>query len=135
MNAYLADWEGRGFEALAEDFGLHGHEREELEAGFEVLHAYYSYENYSGEAFVILRSRADGSLWEVNGSHCSCHGLDGQWDLEPTAIEALLVRHAARELPGLDAQGGHWIEALMESHALSDEIGCAHAPSARQQAL
>jgi hypothetical protein len=25
----------------------------------------------------------------VNGSHCSCHGLEGQWEPEETSMKAL----------------------------------------------
>lgn len=56
-----------------------------------VLYASYTYENYSWSAFVLFRD-ADGQLYEVNGSHCSCFGLEGQWDPEPTSMEALEKR-------------------------------------------
>lgn len=55
--------------------------------GIEILLAYYLYEDYTGLAFVLFRK--DGKLYEVNGSHCSCYGLEGQWDPEETTIEAL----------------------------------------------
>lgn len=62
---------------------------EQLES-VEILYAYYSYEDYSGDAHVIFRK--DGKLYEVNGSHCSCYGLEGQWEPEETSVEALLFR-------------------------------------------
>jgi hypothetical protein len=52
-----------------------------------VLFASYSYENYSGDAWVLFEK--DGNLYEVNGSHCSCYGLEGQWDYEPVVLEEL----------------------------------------------
>jgi hypothetical protein len=58
--------------------------------GVEVLLASYGYENYSGDAFVLFQR--DGKLFEVNGSHCSCYGLEGQWEPEETSKEALLQR-------------------------------------------
>ena len=56
----------------------------------EVLLASYSYENYSGDAFVLFKR--DGKLYEVNGGHCSCYGLEGQWEPEETSIESLRHR-------------------------------------------
>ncbi|MCX6096816.1 MAG: hypothetical protein NT125_08960, partial [Candidatus Bipolaricaulota bacterium] len=48
------------------------------------------YEDYWGSAFVLLAR--DGRLYEVNGSHCSCFGLEGQWALEETVLEELANR-------------------------------------------
>lgn len=58
--------------------------------GAEILFAYYMYEDYSGTAFVLFRR--DGKLYEVNGGHCSCYGLEGQWEPEETFVEAILER-------------------------------------------
>ena len=60
--------------------------------------ASYTYENYSGDAFVLFRK--NGKLYEVNGSHCSCYGLgeesiggsESQWQPEETTIESLKHR-------------------------------------------
>lgn len=57
--------------------------------GIEVLLASYNYEDYSGDAFVLFRR--DGKLWRVDGGHCSCMGLEGQW--EPTETDIELLRH------------------------------------------
>ena len=59
--------------------------------GCEVLLARYSYENYSGDAFVVFRD-ADGALFEVVGGHCSCNGLEGQWEPTPLTLDALRLR-------------------------------------------
>ena len=53
----------------------------------EILLAWYGGETYEGQAFVLFRK--DGKLWEVNGGHCSCYGLEGQWEPEETTLEAL----------------------------------------------
>lgn len=58
----------------------------------EILLASYTYENYSGYAFVLYRDKTDGKLYEVNGSHCSCYGLEGQWSPEDTTVEVLRHR-------------------------------------------
>ena len=56
----------------------------------DVLFAYYSYEDYSGTAFVLYKKGR--KLFEAHGSHCSCDGLEGQWHPEETTWEALDMR-------------------------------------------
>jgi hypothetical protein len=55
-----------------------------------ILFASYSYIDYYGNAFVLFER--DGKLFEVNGSHCSCYGLEGQFEPEETTLEALKHR-------------------------------------------
>lgn len=55
-----------------------------------ILFASYSCANYSGEAFVLFEQ--DGKLFEVNGSHCSCYGLEGQFEPEEVNLEVLKHR-------------------------------------------
>jgi hypothetical protein len=72
--------------AVANDFDI----EEAVLEGCRLLLAYYNYEDYSGEAFVLFER--EGQLYEVNGSHCSCHGLEGQWRPEETSVTALRYR-------------------------------------------
>lgn len=58
--------------------------------GINILFASYGYANYSGNAFVLFEK--EGKLFEVNGGHCSCYGLEGQFDPEETTLEALRHR-------------------------------------------
>lgn len=67
-----------------------------------VLLAYYDYIDYSGESFVLFEK--DNKLFEVNGGHCSCHGLEGQWDPEETSISELRHRLKNGTL-GIDYDG------------------------------
>lgn len=60
--------------------------------GCEIIFAYYTYEDYSGEALVILRHPQTGVFYEVNGGHCSCYGLEEQWEMEETTLDAMLKR-------------------------------------------
>lgn len=55
-----------------------------------VIAALYGYESYEGSAVVLVVR--DGKLYEANGSHCSCNGLEDQWGLEETTVEALRMR-------------------------------------------
>ena len=56
----------------------------------KILLAWYGYGDYDGSAFVLFER--DGKLYEVNGGHCSCYGLEEQWDPEETSVEALRHR-------------------------------------------
>jgi hypothetical protein len=88
---FLHDWASvnwrsqTGVEAMAYDFRI---EQSQLK-GVQVLLAAYTYEDYAGSAFVLFRRR--GKLYEVNGSHCSCYGLEGQWD--PTEVTKKELMH------------------------------------------
>ena len=53
----------------------------------KILFASYGYANSSGDAWVLFEK--DGKLFEVNGSHCSCYGLEGQFEPEETDLKAL----------------------------------------------
>lgn len=55
-----------------------------------ILFASYEDENYSGDAFVLFEE--NGELFEVNGSHCSCYGLEGQWTPEEVTLTVLEQR-------------------------------------------
>jgi len=55
-----------------------------------ILFAWYGQGDYDGSAFVLFER--DGELYEVNGGHCSCYGLEDQWDPELTSVEALKHR-------------------------------------------
>ena len=55
-----------------------------------ILFASYSTGNYEGDAWVLFEE--NGELFEVSGSHCSCYGLEGQWDREPVVLEELKNR-------------------------------------------
>lgn len=83
-NVYFGDWE-----CLDDMLGSFGIGKEEVK-GYKVLYAWYEYADYSGSAFVLLKKGR--KLYEVNGGHCSCYGLEGQFDLEETSAEAILKR-------------------------------------------
>lgn len=55
--------------------------------GVDIILAWYKDEDYSGDAFVLFER--DGRLYEVHGGHCSCYGLEGQWEPEETSLVAL----------------------------------------------
>jgi hypothetical protein len=77
------DWDGRvGLDAMKRDFEIN----DEHLVGVNILLATYTYEHYEGSAFVLFER--GGDLFEVYASHCSCYGLEGQWEPKPvTAME------------------------------------------------
>jgi hypothetical protein len=91
---YLHDWSETGLEGLKYDFMISDADLQ----GVNILLASYTYEDYSGYAFVLFEK--NGKLYEVNGSHCSCYGLETedishgetQWQPEETTKEALIHR-------------------------------------------
>jgi hypothetical protein len=55
-----------------------------------IILATYGHESYEGYAFVLYEK--DGEFYEVNGSHCSCYGLEGQWSPEETTLADIAHR-------------------------------------------
>lgn len=99
MATYLHDWAEGGEAEMLSDFGI----GPEALAGAKVLVASYTYEDYTGDAYVLFER--GGKLWEVHGSHCSCYGLSQQdyeytpgtqWEPEETTAEAILAREVCR---------------------------------------
>ena len=60
-----------------------------------ILFASYSYADYSGDAWVLFEK--DGKLYEVNGGHCSCYGLEGQWEPEEVNLKEIENRIRGKE--------------------------------------
>lgn len=58
-----------------------------LDADVNILLAFYEYEDYEGDAYVLFEQQ--GQLFEVHGSHCSCYGLENQWEPEIISLEYL----------------------------------------------
>jgi len=83
-NVFLGDWSNTS--DVINDFGV-----TEVEVdGYNIIVAAYETGSYEGSAFVLLEK--DGKYFEVNGGHCSCYGLEGQWELEEVPEVALKHR-------------------------------------------
>lgn len=76
------------FEDVDDVVRNYGQKAQELHEGI-VIHADYTYEDYSGSSYVLYWK--DGKFYEVYGSHCSCFGLEDQWDPEETTLVELLA--------------------------------------------
>ncbi len=70
--------------------------RKKLE-NMEIVIAYESVGSWGcdSSSFFLLKHKETGILFEIHGSHCSCHGFEGQLELEETNIEALKHRVAS----------------------------------------
>lgn len=80
---FLHDFAGQTTEYVMKEFSA-THTTEKL------LIASYTYEDYSGSAWVLFSK--DGKLYEVYGSHCSCYGLEDQWTPEEVCLPELVNR-------------------------------------------
>ena len=96
----------------------------------DVLIATYEQEDYEGSAFVLFTD--GGRLFEVNGSHCSCYGLEDCWRPEETSWEALAIR---RDLSGRDAREALQEQRKAEIAKARDRIVTVEARSARAIAI
>ncbi len=79
---YLNDWKNSNQDEIFDRFVVGKDER-----NVSILFATYNYENWLGDAFLIVEK--DGKLFEVHAEHCSCYGLEGQFTLEETNIKAI----------------------------------------------
>lgn len=126
----LNDWKDAERNDVLRDFLRYGdkdHEEEfEIFDGVDILFASYGYQNYQGDAFVLFEQ--EGNLFEVNGSHCSCYGLEGQWDPTPVSVEELEHRLKNGHLGKDEYTGNHFAEELEAflieyKHKASEERG------------
>jgi hypothetical protein len=84
MNTFYGNWECK--EDVARDFAV---DIEDLKK-VKILFAWYSYEDYSGSAFVLFKKGR--KLYEVHGGHCSCNSLEDQWEPTEVTVAELLYR-------------------------------------------
>lgn len=80
--------------------------------GINILFASYGCANYEGDAFVLFEK--EGKLFEVNGGHCSCYGLEGQFSPEETTLEALNHRLINGKMGQDDYSGNEFANELKQ---------------------
>lgn len=92
MAKFLNDWNTETpLEDMANDFEINVKELESI----NIIVASYTYVEYTGDAFVLFEK--NGTFYEVNGSHCSCYGLENQWEPEEVTIDELERRFTPSE--------------------------------------
>lgn len=82
--------------------------------------AWYGYGDYCGSSLVVFEK--DGQLFEVNGSHCSCYGLEDQWSPEETSWAALAMRDISGGCDG-SAAAREALQKLVAAHTIASEAG------------
>jgi len=65
------------------------------ETDIEILFAAYWPGDYSGDAAVIYYRKSTGKYYEAYGGHCSCYGLEGQWERDEEIVAKELVKRIA----------------------------------------
>lgn len=85
-----------------------------------ILFASYGTDNYSGDAWVLFEK--NNKLYEVNGSHshCSCYGLEGQWEPEEVSLLELEDRLTNGTFGEDDYSGNEFKSELMEFLGISN---------------
>ena len=87
-------------EDVGREFELSDQELSDLYRA-KIIIAWYTYECYEGEAYVLYE--LDGVLYEVEGYHCSCYGLEGQWNPTETNVET--VKHISEKGTRYNGEG------------------------------
>jgi len=101
---------GESYESLLEEWEI----AESDVKDEEILFAHYGLGSYCGSAFVVLER--DRKPFEVNGSHCSCCGLEGQWEPEETTWAALAMKKPEHILDLAEPDAIEAFKALVANH-------------------
>jgi hypothetical protein len=83
MGVYTGNFDWSGWADVCNDFRMNEPEPE------EVLVADYDGGGYDGSAYVAYRN--GDKYYTVHGSHCSCYGLEDQWEPEEYTKEQLIA--------------------------------------------
>lgn len=65
------------------------------DADIEILYANYEQPSYEGYATVVYYRKSTGKYYEAYGSHCSCYGLENQWEGDEEIVAVELVKRIA----------------------------------------
>lgn len=76
----------------AEDVFNNFYVSEDIQKDIQIIYADYECENYEGYSTVFFFNRKDGKYYENYGSHCSCYGLENQWNPEEIVFKELEKR-------------------------------------------
>lgn len=98
---FVENWAGKDWTAVQGAF------RMDAPQPHEVLVACYDSESCEGCAHVLYRNGT--SYFYVKGSHCSCFGLEEQWDPEEYTLETLvsMLERSSGGIHGFCGRNGH----------------------------
>ena len=109
---YLHNWSCK--EDVISDFN-----NDDIYHNQNILFASYGTDNYEGDAFVLYES--EGLLYEVNADHCSCYGLEGQFDPRETTLIELRHRLLNGRFGTDDWSDNCFAQELREFLGIQDE--------------
>lgn len=91
-----------------------------LERKPRYVNAFYNQDGYEGSACVVYAYNKMGPYYVVEGGHCSCHGLEGQWNPEEVSIEYInRVFHENRySNAGVYVTMREWVHALRRTRVM-----------------
>lgn len=69
-----------------------GNFRKEDDPDIQILYANYQEEYYEGYASVVYYRKSTKKYYEAYGSHCSCFGLEDQWDGDEEIVPTELLK-------------------------------------------
>lgn len=131
MSKYVGSWDN--FDEMISDWEIPADKIVPI-SDADVIVAAYGGGAYEGAAFVLFKH--DGKLYEVNGSHCSCFGLEGQWNPEETFYETLAKRDPEYTFDTIDDGCKVWAEMLEEVKAMmGDSIDVDSISRSKTEAL
>ena len=70
--------------------------REDFSSQYLIFFQEYTYEDYSGSGYVFGYDKEKLQFFECFGSHCSCYGLENQFDAELCTEEELIELYDRR---------------------------------------
>lgn len=79
----LNDWRNKPLSVVMDAFCVDAEKFGE----YEILLASYDDGGHEGRAYVLAYK--DGKYYEIHASHCSCYGLEYQWDPEECTYDQL----------------------------------------------
>ena len=83
----------------------------------KICYAVYIQESYDGNAIVIYYRSSTKKYYEAYGSHCSCYGLDNQWE----GNEEIVFEELEKRLIKNEVYGGDTLAARFKDYLKANE--------------
>lgn len=75
-----------------QDYGWSDEPKEKLPEHLHIFFSSYECECYEGDSMVWGWDADKQTFFYTGGSHCSCYGLEGQWDEEPYSMDEMVAK-------------------------------------------